>query len=207
MGDPKKPRKQFEKPRKVWDSERLQKDRKLKETYGLKNMHELWKAESFLRNKRQNAKKMLALPLKEREKREKELIESLSRIDLLNNNATLDDILGLKVEALLERRLETLALRKNLALTAKQARQFITHGKIAVNGRKTTIPGFIVPKSLENTIAYFKEPMKLELPKEQAKEEKKPKNLKKEFEEAAGIETPTEETEIQEEAKTEEGAE
>ena len=43
MGDPKKLRKQFEKPRKVWDAERLQTDRKLKQDYGLKNMREIWK--------------------------------------------------------------------------------------------------------------------------------------------------------------------
>jgi len=178
MGDPKKRRKTFEKPRKVWSVERLARDRALQKDYGLKNMRELWKAESFLRNKRQNAKKMLALDAKQREKLEKELIGSLSRIGILRQNASIDDILGLKVEALLERRLQTIVMRKNLSLTAKQARQFIVHGRIAVNGKKLSVPGYIVPKDLEASVAYFKEPMKLNVP------EKKQKGGKKEIDEA-----------------------
>lgn len=191
MGDPKKRRKTFEKPRKVWNSERLAKDRKLKAAYGLKNMRELWTAETFLRNKRQNAKKMLALSIEQRSKLEKQLIESLARIGLVKTNAALDDILGLKVEALLERRLQTLVLRKSLANTPKQARQFITHGKISVKARKTTAPGFLVPKELEQSIAYFKEPMKLQQPEK----EKPKKDLKKEFDESAKEETAVEEAE------------
>lgn len=185
MGDPKKPRKNYETPRKVWDSERLQKDRKLKATYGLRNMREIWKAETFLRTKRQNARKMLALPIEEREKRERQLIESLMRLGLLRGKASLDDILGLKVEALLERRLQTIVFRKNLALTPKQSRQFIVHGKIAVKGRKLTVPGYLVPQELESTVAYFKEPMKLNIPEKPAK---KQKELSKEFEEAKPLE-------------------
>ncbi|MDO8646965.1 MAG: 30S ribosomal protein S4 [Candidatus Diapherotrites archaeon] len=185
MGDPKKRRKTFEKPRKVWDLERLGKDRKLKATYGLKNMREIWKAETFLRQKRQNARKMLALSIEERAKREKELINSLARIGLLKTNATIDDILGLKIESLLERRLQTIVMRKNLSLTAKQARQFITHGKISVNGKKASTPGYIIPKDLESTVAYYKEPMKLLTPEQ---EKKGKKDLKKDFEESAATE-------------------
>lgn len=197
MGDPKKRRKSFEKPRKVWSAERLAKDRALQKDYGLKNMREIWKAESFLRNKRQNARKMLALSIEQRDKREKELIGSLARIGILNKNASLDDILGLRVEALLERRLQTIAFRKNLALSQKQARQFITHGRIAVDGKKVSVPGFIVPKDLEATVGYFKEPIKLNVP------EKKQKNLKKEFEEAK----PEEESEGKADEESKEGAE
>ncbi len=90
-----------------------------------------------------------------------------------------------KIEALLERRLQTIVMRKNLALTAKQARQFITHGKIAVNGKKASTPSHIVPKDQESTVAYYKEPMKLLSPEQ---EKKGKKDLKKEFEESAATE-------------------
>ena len=195
MGDPKKKRKKFEKPRKVWDAERLETDMKLLEKYGLKNMRELWRARTMLRLKRQNARKMLALPIQKRERLEKELIGSLARIGLLKENAGIDDVLSLEVEALLERRLQTIVLRKNLALTPKQARQFITHGKIAVGGKKVTIPSFLVSTGLEASVGYFKEPMKIAI-----EEKPKQKSTKEEFEEAKPSED-LENPESQEEAK------
>jgi len=155
MGDPKKTKKQYTPPRKPWDKTRLEEERALSETYGLKNKRELWRMETTLRNKRQNARKLLALPLEERLKREKELLDSLNRIGLLGENATLDDVLSLTLDALCERRLQTLVWRKGLANTVNQARQFITHGHISVNGKKVNVPGYIVPRELENKIAYY----------------------------------------------------
>ena len=52
--------------------------------------------------------------------------------------STLDDVLGLNQEAILNRRLETMVQRKGLAMTCKQARQFIVHGHVAIDGRKVT---------------------------------------------------------------------
>ena len=42
-----------------------------------------------------------------------------------------------------------------LAKTIKQARQFITHGHIAVDGRRVTAPSFIVTRDLESKITYY----------------------------------------------------
>ena len=61
----------------------------------------------------------------ERVKREGELMGSLERSGLLKANATLDDVLSLSIEELLERRLQTIVWRQNLANTIGQARQFI----------------------------------------------------------------------------------
>jgi len=178
MGDPKKPKKTYEKPRKVWDKERIEKEHELKKRYGLKNTKELWKAKTFIRKKRKSARDLLALPLEERIKKEKELIESLSKIGLLSKTATLDEALTLDIEDILERRLQTLVWRKNLALTPKQARQLIVHGHIKLNNRIVTSPSYIVPKHLENTINYAKEKIVLKPAKKQKTE------LKKKFEEA-----------------------
>ena len=45
---------------------------------------------------------------------------------------------------LLERRLDNVVSRMNLALSHAQARQMIVHGNITVNGRKVDRPGYLV---------------------------------------------------------------
>lgn len=176
MGDPKKRRKKFERPRMVWNTERISEEKALVKEYGLKNLREVWSAKNVLKKKRQNARKLLALNLEEREKREKELLESLIDLGVLKENASLENVLVLTAKDLLERRLETIVFRKGLALSIGQARQFIVHGHIAVDSRKVSSPGFIVRKSLEDKVSYYGKPIVLEV-------KKKAKDLRKEFEE------------------------
>ena len=183
MGDIRKPRKQYSQPRKRWDKNRIEKDKKLKLLYGLKNTKELRRFETMLRKKRSNAKKLLALPLERRLEREQELIRSLNNYGILPLDAKLDDVLGLNIESLLERRLQTLVWRKDFAKTVKQARQFITHGHIAIEGRKVDAPNYLVKTSELEKINYYKGPLQLEPPKADKKAD-----LKKAFEESAGIE-------------------
>jgi small subunit ribosomal protein S4 len=45
---------------------------------------------------------------------------------------------------LLERRLDNIVYRMRFASSRKQARQIVSHGHILVNGRRVTIPSFIV---------------------------------------------------------------
>lgn len=45
---------------------------------------------------------------------------------------------------LLERRLDNVVYRLNFGESRQQARQFVTHGHVTVNGRKVDIPSFIV---------------------------------------------------------------
>ena len=66
----------------------------------------------------------------------------------------LDDVLDLTIESILERRLQTLVFRKGLAKTIHQSRQLITHGHIAINGKKFFSPSYIVPKNEEDKINY-----------------------------------------------------
>ena len=51
---------------------------------------------------------------------------------------------GLTLVQLLETRLDTVVLRAGFALTQNQARQFVTHGHVLVNGKKVSIPSFRV---------------------------------------------------------------
>lgn len=170
MGDPKKPRKQYERPRRLWDKQRIDADSKLVETYGLKNMREAWKAQSWVRIKRQNARKLLALSGDEKTFKEKELLESLQKLGILRENALVDDVLALTTKDFLERRLQTIVWRKGFANTPKQARQFIVHGHVAVNGQRVNRPSFMVTKAVEGTITWYREPMQLTVsPKEDPK--------------------------------------
>ena len=179
MGDPKKTKKHYETPKKPHDSARLEAERAIVKNYGLKNKRELRRAETILRKKRENGRQLLALPLEERLKREKELLQSLARLGLLSGNTTLDDVLTLSVESLLERRLQTMVLRKGLANTAIQSRQFIVHGHIMVAGGKVTSPSYLVKVDEEKDITYYGKKMQLK-PKEKVQAE----SVKKEFEKA-----------------------
>ena len=189
MGDPKKKRKQFQRPRKSFQKERIEKERDLKKVYGLKNKRELFRAETIVRSKRATARKLLALPLEMRLKREKELLDSLKLIGVLNASPTLEDVLVLTTEALLERRLQTIVWRKGLANTPKQARQFIVHGHISVDGKKLDKPSYLVLASEESKISWHGNEMMFEQKKApakkgKAKQEDAQAELKKEFEEA-----------------------
>ena len=205
MGDPRKTKRHYEKPKKRWDKARIESEKKIVETYGLKNKRELRRAETILRKKRETARKLLALPLEQRQKKEIALVGSINRMGLFRGKASADDILSISIEELLQRRLQTIVWRKNLAKTIKQARQFITHGHIAVNGGKVTSPSYIVKAGEEGKIAYHKRPLIIEPPKKETKS-----RLKKEFEEVvAAAEDKAEEAEkIEEQSETAiEGAE
>jgi len=207
MGDPKKLRKNYSKPRKAFQKERIVKEKEVKDLYGLKNKKEFLKAESIIRGKRAIARKLLALNLETRVMREKELLDSLKKTGILQGSPLLEDVLTLTPQAMLERRLQTITWRKGLANSAKQARQFITHGHIAIEGKKVNKPGYIVSASEEGKVAYFKKQMIIEVKKvEKAKKEEKKNELKEAFEESKGEEkAKTKETAKPKEEKKKEG--
>ena len=148
-------KKKFQKPRSRWDRERIKKENELMKTYGLTKKNEVWKVESILRSFRRRARSLAA---KRDKTQEKVLIDKLHRMGLLEKDAGLDSVLSLTSENLLERRLQTFVFKKNLANTINHARQLITHGHIAVNGRKIVYPSFIVTRELEDKISFYKEP-------------------------------------------------
>lgn len=51
---------------------------------------------------------------------------------------------GTNFMILLERRLDNLVYRLGIASTRRQARQFVTHGHITVNGKRVDIPSYLV---------------------------------------------------------------
>ena len=90
----------------------------------------------------------------EREKLENQLLGKLHRLGILPKEAGLDDVLDLHIEDILERRLQTLVFRKGLAKSPHQARQLVTHGHVAIKGRKVSSPSYLVLKAEEEKMAY-----------------------------------------------------
>jgi small subunit ribosomal protein S4 len=173
MGDPVKPRRKYSKPGHPYEKGRIEEENKLMEGYGLKSKREIWKASSRIRNFRMQARTLLGVESEHKKKREKELIGKLRRIGLLGENATLDDVLSLTVDDMLNRRLQTVVHRKALASTVKQARQLIVHGHIAVRGRRVDSPGYIVTKNEESEVGYYGKPLAVvEKPPEKKEVEK-----------------------------------
>jgi len=161
MGDPKRHRKKYVSPTHPWDKARLEKEMQVVIKYGLRNKREVWRFQNILRKYRRVARDLLAkinLPGREGELAKVKamtVIKKLTRMGVLDENATLDDILNLNVEDFLERRLQTMVYRQGLANTIKQARQMVIHGHIAVDGRRVTVPSYIVNRDEESKISYY----------------------------------------------------
>ena len=172
MGDPKKPRKKWEGPSHPWRKEILEQELELMGRYGLRNKRELWIAKTVLRRMRGKARRLLALSPEERERRGRPLIRKLYKMGLLpSEDATLDDILSLTVDDVLERRLQTIVYKKGLATSTYHARQLIVHGHIAINGRRIKSPGHLVSREEEDKIDYYPLSPYAQRMKEEKKEE------------------------------------
>ncbi len=154
MGDPKKPRKKWIGPRHPWIKERLLKEIEIMGRYGLKNKRELWIAETLARKFRHRARAILGLPEDLREREFKALVAKLAKLGIVGSNATIDSILGITAEHVLERRLQTIVYRKGLARTIHEARQLIVHGHIAIGLRRVTSPGYLVSVDEEPLVTY-----------------------------------------------------
>jgi len=155
VGDPKKPKKRYKTPKFPWQKEVLQEELRLLGEYGLRNKRELWRYTTMLSKIRSNARSLLGKTAKERAEQERLLLNRLIRMGILPKEAILDDVLDLSVEDLLNRRLQTIVFKKGLAKTPYQARQFITHGHIAIGNRRVTSPGYMVSREEEPLVQYF----------------------------------------------------
>ena len=155
MGDPKKPRAKFNPPRNPWRSDQLSQELYLLGTYGLRNKRELWRAQTYLSNIRKQARQLLAAASDIRGREEPKLLTHLERQGLIQNTSpSLDDVLSLTIENVLERRLQTLVWRRGLARSPYQARQFVSHGHVSLNERRVTIPSYLVSPNEETTLKF-----------------------------------------------------
>lgn len=156
MGDPRKLKNKYSKPKKMLDKARIEEESKIKYTYGLKSMRELWMAVHELKKARREARRLLSLTEGERKAQEGVVLSKLQRLAILDEKAKVEDVLSLTVKDILERRLQTRVVRKGLAKTMAQARQFITHGYIAVGERRISVPSYTVSGAEDSTIRHYK---------------------------------------------------
>lgn len=154
MGDPKKQKRKYEKPRNPWSKEQLAAEMNLIGEYGLRNKRELWRYRTMLSRIRGIARSLLGKSEEESSQIEQNFLKKLSRMGILQKSATIDDILDLDIRDLLERRLQTVVYRSGMAKTAQQARQMIAHGHVEVSGRTVSVSGYLVKRSDEADIKY-----------------------------------------------------
>ncbi|HYA32475.1 MAG TPA: 30S ribosomal protein S4 [Candidatus Bathyarchaeia archaeon] len=161
MGYPGKSRKTFDKPSHPWQGTRIGEEAELVKTYGLKSKREVWKVATTLRKYRREARKLLfdVQEVGERGEHAKfetqKFLDRLKRVGLIKSDSSLDDVLTLANEDLIERRLQTHVHKQGLANSAKHARQLIVHGHIAVAGRRVTVPSYVVPTGEQALIGYY----------------------------------------------------
>lgn len=147
----------YETPNHPYQGERIAEESGLVGRYGLKNKEELWSTQSELRSFRREARSLLGREQGDAEAATEEATEFLDRlrqIGALGREDETDDVLSLEVTDLLERRLQTIVYRKGLGNTPKQARQFITHGHVTIDGHSVTVPSYTVRVDEEDSIAY-----------------------------------------------------
>ena len=142
-------RKKFKNPRMSWDSSDIADRKAIIGDYGLRRRREILIAQEILRNFRRRARELIA---EKNDEKTKTLLEKLVKLGLLKTGQGLDDVLVLTVNDILERRLQTVVWKLGFATTPKQARQFITHGHVAISEKQVKSPAYMVPVGEEPKI-------------------------------------------------------
>ena len=167
--------KRYETPNHPYQGARIASEHDLVSRYGLKNKEELWRAESTLRSYRREARQLVGRAAGDAESAANigaDFIARLRRLGILGDNESLGDILALDVTDVLERRLQTIVYRKGLSNTPQQARQFIMHGHITVDGRRVRAPSYVISVAEEGSIDFAENsPIADELHPERAEEQ------------------------------------
>ena len=165
----------YETPNHPYQGERIAEEADLLGRYGLKNKEELWRAQSELRSMRREARRLLGDAQGNVEiaaEAGSEFVARLQRLGILGSEDDISDVLSLEVTDLLERRLQTVVYRKGLANTTSQARQFVSHGHITVEGQRVTRPGKKVDVAEESAVAFDeRSPLTDELHPERAEDQ------------------------------------
>jgi len=154
MGDPKRSRRKSETPRYPWSKARLDSELRLLGEYGMRNKKELRRHQAYLSKYWKIARVLQGLSSEERRKPQDELLSKLQSQGLIPEGGSLDNVLDLKIENILDRRLQTCVYRHNLSRTPQQARQLISHGHIAVGNRKVTSPSYMTRREEESEVQY-----------------------------------------------------
>lgn len=158
MGVPKFQRKKYDTPSHPWKGDRIQHDKEIVKKFGLGNKREIWKAQTRLREMRGQARQLVSRirnPSDAQGAREADLLLArLYRQGYTGEGASLNDVLGLDLERILNRRLQSQVYLKGLARSMKQARQFVVHGHIRIADRVVDVPSYIVRREEEDLLSF-----------------------------------------------------
>jgi small subunit ribosomal protein S4 len=154
MGDPRRLKKKFKKPRHPYQKERIMEELEFLGKYGLRNKREYWKMRTMLGNWRNIARQSRTLSKEQALEVQQTLIKKLNRLGIIGSEAEFEDVLLLTTEDLLKRRLQTIVYERGFASTIYQARQYITHGHIQVGCKKINAPSYIVKREEEELIGF-----------------------------------------------------
>jgi small subunit ribosomal protein S4 len=146
MGDIKRKPNLYSRPRKAFDAARIAAEKEIVQKYGLKSKREIWKASAKISTLRNRAKTLIPKSVEEK----KEFFKKLKGMGFEIENIA--DVLALRTENWLDRRLQTFVFKKGMVNTPLQARQIISHNCVSVNGRIVNVPSFFVTKELESKI-------------------------------------------------------
>ncbi|MBT4387922.1 30S ribosomal protein S4 [Candidatus Woesearchaeota archaeon] len=154
MGDPKKRKKTYQKPKHPWNKDRISSEHDLVKEFGLKNKKELWKMQAKLSSFKRQAKQLVIDNSNQGELEKNNLMGKVKRLGLLSETQNLVDILALTVRDILQRRLQSIIVKSGLSRTMKQSRQFIVHRHVSVNEIKVDVPSFLVSVTDEEKISF-----------------------------------------------------
>ena len=147
MGHPRKRHPKWARPLKKFDKARIESEAPVLINFGLRRKHELWRADGIVRDFRRRARELLSV---QNPKAQEGLFAGLRKIGF--NVSTLDDVLGLKTEDVLGRRLQTVLVKRGLAKTYKQARQLIVHRHVLIGDQVVHWPSALVSSDDETKI-------------------------------------------------------
>jgi len=125
--------------------------------FGLKNKREVWRVQLTLAKIRKAARELLTLEEKDPRRlfEGAALMRRMYKMGLLNENENkLDYVLGLTVQKFMERRLQTMVLKNNIAKSIHEARVYIRHRHIRVGKQLVNVPSFLVKVDSEKQIDF-----------------------------------------------------
>jgi small subunit ribosomal protein S4 len=120
--------------------------------YGLKRKQEIWRMDSLLKKFLNRAKTIIRQKTSQAGIEKKQLLTRLHSMGLLKKDSSIEEVLNLTLKDVMERRLQTLLCRKNIAKSMLEARQLITHQNILIGGKKVTSPAYMVLTQEEPSI-------------------------------------------------------
>jgi small subunit ribosomal protein S4 len=164
-------KKRYSRPKKAFETARIAEENRLMKKYALKNKLEIWKTIAKVNYFRKRAMALARSSFEEQEV----LFKKLRNLGLKIESTV--DVLALKIEDLLERRLPTVVYNKGFAKTPQEARQMVVHKRILLEGKVTDVPSYLVSISEEAHIQLKKKakPVKVEAPKQEVPAPEAPK--------------------------------